>query len=88
MANPPGLVEVARQKLRVRHLRRYVYFHQRGHPRDLGAVAGAILVPLGRRQQAQRQYPEQGPAGPFFVYRSMFGVRPPRLTNATQRLTA
>lgn len=50
MANPPGLLEVAREKMRVRHLAfrteqaylqwilRYVHFHERRHPRDLGAA--------------------------------------------------
>ncbi len=50
MASQPGSLQVAREKMRTRHLalrteqawlqwiRRYIHFHQRRHPRDLGAA--------------------------------------------------
>ena len=50
MVEQPGLLQVAREKMRARHLayrteqaylqwiRRYLRFHQRHHPRNLGAV--------------------------------------------------
>ena len=50
MADRPGLLQVARGRMRTRHqalrteqaylqwIRRYVHFHQRRHPRDLGAA--------------------------------------------------
>jgi Phage integrase, N-terminal SAM-like domain len=49
MGSQPGLLAVAREKMRIRHLalrteqaylqwlRRYVVFHNRRHPRELGA---------------------------------------------------
>ena len=65
MSGGVGLLQVAREKMRTRHLayrteqaylqwiRRYVRFHQRQHPRDLGAEG---VEQIGRASCRERVF--------------------------------
>ena len=87
MGNPPGLLEVARDKMRLRHLafrteqaylqwiRRYVHFHQRRHPRDLGAAdVEAFLTHLAVTRKVSASTQRQAL---LFLYRSVLAIALP-----------
>ena len=70
MVEGPGLLQVAREKMRTRHLayrteqtvlqwmRRYVRFHRPRHPRELRGGRRAILDPSGGPPQGESWLPE------------------------------
>jgi integron integrase len=97
MANPPGLLEVAREKMRVRHLafrteqaylqwiRRYVHFHQRRHPRDLGAAeVEQFLTHLAVSRKVSASTQSQALQALLFLYRHVLGIALPWLDNVTR----
>ncbi len=97
MANPPGLLEVARDKMRLRHLalrteqaylqwiRRYVQFHQRRHPRDLGAAdVEQFLTHLAVTRKVSASTQSQALQALLFLYRNVLGIALPWLDNVTR----
>ena len=88
---------VAREKMRTRHLalrteqaylqwiRRYVQFHQRRHPRDLGAAEVEQFLThlaVGRKVSASTQ--SQALQALLFLYRNVLGIQLPWLENVTR----
>ena len=97
MAKPPGLLEVARDKMRLRHLalrteqaylqwiRRYVQFHQRRHPRDLGAAdVEQFLTHLAVTRKVSASTQSQALQALLFLYRNVLGIALPWLDNVTR----
>lgn len=97
MANPPGLPQVAQEKMRLRHLafrteqaylqwiRRYVHFHQRRHPRDLGAAdVEQFLTHLAVSRKVSASTQSQALQALLFLYRNVLGITLPWLDNVTR----
>ena len=94
---PPGLFETARRKIRTRHLslrteqaylhwiRRYVKFHERRHPRDMGAAeVEAFLTDLAVRQKVSAATQNQALHALLFLYRQVLEVDLPWLEKVTR----
>jgi len=92
-----GLLEVAREKMRTRHLayrteqtylqwiRRYVAFHDRRHPRDLGAPeVEQFLTHLAVNGKVSASTQNQALQAVLFLYRQVLGVDLPWLENVTR----
>jgi integron integrase len=92
-----GLFTVARERMRVRHLayrteqayldwiRRYVGFHGRRHPRDLGPEAvEAFLTHLAVDRKVSASTQNQALQALLFLYRQVLGVELPWLENITR----
>jgi len=97
MADAPGLLQVARDKMRVRHLafrteqtylqwiRRYVRFHGRRHPRELGAEGvEQFLTHLAVRRKVSPSTQSQALQALLFLYRNVLDVDLPWLDNITR----
>ena len=97
MADGPGLLQVAREKMRTRHLayrteqsylqwiRRYVRFHQRRHPRDLGAEGvEQFLTYLAVNRKVSASTQSQALQALLFLYRAVLGIDLPWLDNVTR----
>lgn len=97
MAAARGLLEVAREKMRTRHfslrteqaylqwIRRYVTFHGRRHPRDLGAPEVEVFLShlaVDRKVSASTQ--NQAMQALLFLYRQVLEVELPWLENVTR----
>jgi integron integrase len=92
-----GLFEVARERIRTRHLafrteqaylqwmRRYVKFHGRRHPRDMGAVeVEAFLTHLAIKGRVGASTQNQALQAILFLYRQVLGIELPWLENVTR----
>jgi integron integrase len=92
-----GLFEVARERMRTRHLalrteqaylqwmRRYVKFHNRRHPRDMGpAEVEAFLTHLAVDGLVGASTQNQALQALLFLYRQVLGVELPWLDNVTR----
>jgi len=92
-----GLFEVAREKIRTRHLalrteqaylqwmRRYVKFHGRRHPRDMGAAeVEAFLTHLAVGAKVSASTQNQALQALLFLYRQVLDVELPWLENVTR----
>src|SRR5579863_2767484 len=92
-----GLFEVAREKIRTRHLalrteqaylhwmRRYVKFHGRRHPRDMGAgEVEAFLTHLAVEAKVGASTQNQALQALLFLYRQVLGIELPWLENVTR----
>jgi integron integrase len=94
-----GLLEVAREKMRTRHfalrteqaylqwIRRYVTFHGRRHPRELGASEVEVFLThlaVDRKVSASTQ--NQALQALLFLYRRVLEVDLPWLENVTRAL--
>ncbi len=92
-----GLFEVAREKIRTRHLafrteqaylhwmRRYVKFHGRRHPRDMGsAEVEAFLTHLAVEAKVAASTQNQALQALLFLYRQVLEVELPWLENVTR----
>ncbi|MGB6310560.1 MAG: integron integrase [Steroidobacteraceae bacterium] len=92
-----GLFEVARERIRTRHLalrteqaylhwmRRYVKFHGRKHPRDMGpAQVEAFLTHLAVEGRVSASTQNQALQALLFLYRQVLGVELPWLENVTR----
>jgi integron integrase len=92
-----GLFEVAREKIRTRHLafrteqaylhwiRRYVKFHNRRHPREMGAPeVEAFLTHLAVDAKVGGSTQNQALQALLFLYRHVLGVELPWLENVTR----
>jgi hypothetical protein len=96
MVEQPGLLQVAREKMRTRHLayrteqaylqwiRRYLRFHQRHHPRDLGAVGvEQFLTHLAVERKVSASTQNQALQALLFLYRTVLGEDLPWLEKVT-----
>jgi integron integrase len=92
-----GLFEVAREKIRTRHLayrteqaylhwiRRYVQFHNRRHPREMGSPeVEAFLTHLAVDAKVGASTQNQALQALLFLYRHVLGVELPWLENVTR----
>jgi site-specific recombinase XerD len=92
-----GLFEVARERIRTRHLafrteqaylqwmRRYVKFHGCRHPRDLGlAEVEAFLTHLAVAAKVGASTQNQALQALLFLYRHVLGIELPWLDNVTR----
>ena len=97
MSGGVGLLQVAREKMRTRHLayrteqaylqwiRRYVRFHQRRHPRDLGAEGvERFLTHLAVDRKVSASTQSQALQALLFLYRNVLGIELPWLENVTR----
>jgi Phage integrase, N-terminal SAM-like domain len=93
-----GLFEVAREKIRTRHLafrteqaylhwmRRYVKFHGRRHPRNIGlAQVEAFLTYLAVEGKVAASTQNQALQALLFLYRQVLDVDLPWLENCVSR---
>jgi integron integrase len=92
-----GLFEVARERMRTRHMalrteqtylqwmRRYVKFHGRRHPRDMGpAEVEAFLTHLAVNAKVGASTQNQALQALLFLYRQVLGIELPWLDNVTR----
>jgi hypothetical protein len=92
-----GLFEVAREKIRTRHLafrteqaylqwmRRYVKFHSRRHPREMGRVeVEAFLSHLAVDAGVAASTQNQALQALLFLYRQVLDIELPWLGNITR----
>jgi integron integrase len=92
-----GLFEVARERIRTRHLafrteqaylqwmRRYVRFHGRGHPRDMGpAEVEAFLTHLAVEAKVGASTQNQALQALLFLYKQVLDIELPWLENVTR----
>jgi integron integrase len=92
-----GLFEVARERIRTRHLalrteqtylqwmRRYIRFHGRRHPRDMGAAeVEAFLTHLAVDGKVGASTQNQALQALLFLYRQVLDVELPWLENVTR----
>jgi len=97
MPEERGLFEVAREKIRTRHLalrteqaylhwmRRYVKFHARRHPRDMGRVeVEAFLSHLAVEAKVAASTQNQALQALLFLYRQVLDIELPWLENVTR----
>jgi integron integrase len=97
MAESRGLLEVTRDVIRSRHLslrteqcylqwiRRYMAFHGRRHPRDLGAPAlEAFLTHLAVERKVSAATQNQALQALLFLYRGVLSIDLPWLENVTR----
>ena len=100
MAKRPGLFAVARERMRTRHfslrtekaylqwLHRYVEFHQRRHPRELGAAeVGQFLSHLAVRRKVGAATQNQALQAILFLYRHVLEIELPWLQGVTRAAT-
>jgi integron integrase len=92
-----GLFEVARERIRTRHLayrteqvylqwmRRYVKFHRRRHPRDMGSTeVEAFLTYLAVEAKVSASTQNQALQALLFLYRQVLDIELPWLENVTR----
>ena len=92
-----GLFEVARERIRTRHLayrteqaylqwmRRYVKFHHRRHPRELGpAEVEAFLTHLAVEAKVGASTQNQALQALLFLHRQVLDIELPWLENVTR----
>src|SRR5580692_2983863 len=92
-----GLFAVAREKIRARHLalrteqaylqwmRRYVKFHGRRHPREMGATeVEAFLIHLAVDAKVSASTQNQALQALLFLYRQVLDIELPWLENVTR----
>jgi integron integrase len=95
MNKPAGLLAVTRERMRVRHLslrteraylqwlRRYLKFHKRKHPRDVGATgAEQFLTHLAVVRKVSAVTQNQALNALLFLYRHVLDIELPRLNIA------
>jgi len=97
MAQPPKLLDQVRDKLRVKHyairteqsyvdwIKRYIYFHDKTHPRELGAQdVEAFLTHLAVAGKVSASTQNQAKSALLFLYREVLEIELPWLDNVTQ----
>src|SRR5215472_15143480 len=97
MESQPGLFAVARERMRTRHLalrteqaylqwlERYVAFHDRRHPRELGAPeVERFLTDLAVHRKVSAATQNQALQALLFIYRHVLDIRLPWLDNVTR----
>jgi len=96
-ANPPKLLDQVRDKLRVKHysirteqsyigwIKRYIYFHDKRHPKDLGASdIEAFLTHLAVHGKVAAATQNLAKSALLFLYREVLEIQLPWLDNITQ----
>ena len=96
-ANPPRLLDQVRDKLRVKHysirteqtytdwIKRYIYFHDKRHPKDLGARdIEAFLTHLAVAGKVAASTQNLAKSSLLFLYREVLEINLPWLDNITQ----
>ncbi|MDH4216736.1 MAG: integron integrase, partial [Gallionella sp.] len=96
-ANPPRLLDQVRDKLRVKHysirteqtytdwIKRYIYFHDKRHPKDLGAHdIEAFLTHLAVAGKVAASTQNLAKSSLLFLYREVLEINLPWLDNITQ----
>lgn len=97
MVTPPKLLDQVRDKLRVKHyairteqsyvdwIKRYIYFHGKTHPKDLGAQdVEAFLTHLAVAGKVSASTQNQAKSALLFLYREVLEIKLPWLDNVTQ----
>jgi integron integrase len=97
MVNRPGLIAVTRERMRTRHLaqrteqsyvqwlRRYIAFHDRKHPRELGAAGvEQFLTYLAVNRKVSAATQNQALQALLFVYRHVLDIDLPWLDGVTR----
>ena len=95
--NPPKLLDQVRNKLRVKHysirtehtyiswIKRYIYFHGKRHPRDMGArEIEAFLTHLAVAGKVAAATQNLAKSSILFLYREVLEIQLPWLDNVTQ----
>jgi len=96
-ANPPRLLDQVRDRLRVKHysirteqtytdwIKRYIYFHDKRHPKDLGARdIEAFLTHLAVAGKVAASTQNLAKSSLLFLYREVLEIDLPWLDNITQ----
>jgi len=97
MVEDRGLLDMVREKMRTRHLayrteqaylqwiRRYIAFHKRRHPKNLGAAeVEQFLTYLAVNRKVSSSTQSQALQALLFMYRQVLGVDLPWLENVTR----
>jgi len=97
MKTSPKLLDQVRDKLRVKHyairteqtyvdwIKRYIYFHGKTHPKDLGAQdVEAFLTHLAVAGKVSASTQNQAKSALLFLYREVLEIKLPWLDNVTQ----
>jgi integrase len=97
MTQSPKLLDQVRDKLRVKHyairteatyvdwIKRYIYFHDKRHPKDLGAQdVEAFLTHLAVEGKVSASTQSQAKSALLFLYREVLEIQLPWLDNVTQ----
>jgi len=97
MPEARGLYEVSREKMRTRHfayrteqaylswIRRYVNFHSRKHPREMGSsYVEAFLTHLAVHEHVSASTQNQALQALLFLYRQVLEIELPWLENVTR----
>ena len=97
MPNPPKLIDQVRDRLRVKHysirteqvyvdwIRRYIFFHDKRHPKDMGAEdVEAFLTHLAVAGKVAAATQNQAKSALLFLYREVLAIQLPWLENITQ----
>lgn len=97
MTQPPKLLDQVRDKLRVKHyalrteqsyvdwIKRYIYFHDKTHPKNLGAQdVEAFLTHLAVAGKVSASTQNQAKSAILFLYREVLEIQLPWLDNVTQ----
>jgi integron integrase len=101
MESSPGLLRVARDRMRVPHLsyqtekaylgwmRRFISFHQRRHPRDMGATeVRAYLTHLAVDRKVSASTQNQALQALLFLYKQILEIELPWLNDVVRAQTA
>jgi integron integrase len=96
-ANPPKLLDQVRARIRVKHysirtedqyvfwIRRFIHFHGRRHPRDMGAAeVESFLSDLAVNGQVAASTQNQALSALLFLYREVLEIQLPWLDNMTR----
>jgi len=97
MNSSPKLLDIVRNKLRVKHysirteqtyvdwIKRYIFFHDKRHPKDLGAQdVEAFLTHLAVAGQVSASTQNQAKSALLYLYREVLEIQLPWLDNVTQ----
>jgi integron integrase len=97
---PPRLLDQLRHRIRVKHyalrtektyvdwVRRFILFHDKQHPRDLGAAeVEAFLSHLATVRQVSASTQNQAKAALLFLYKEILGIELPWLDEIVQART-
>ena len=97
MEQRPGLLQTARERMRTRHMayrteqvyllwmRRFIAFHKRRHPRELGAPeVERFLTYLAVERKVGPSTQNQALQAILFLYRHVMGIELPWLDNVTR----
>ena len=97
LETPPGLLALTRERMRTRHLalrteqaylqwlERYVAFHERRHPRELGAPeVEQFLTHLAVHRKVSAATQNQALQALLFIYRHVLDIELPWLDNITR----